>query len=87
MDKILVWASILLGSILVVENMIVWWYAYIWIWTSSSWTLVLVSMLIWVMLGYWGKWLLIMQNLKNNDDDSLITKISLSLITHFVTKS
>lgn len=68
MDKILVWASILLGSILVVENMIVWWYAYIWIWTSSSWTLVLVSMLIWVMLGYWGKWLLSSKS-QNNDDD------------------
>jgi len=67
-DKILIGAWILLGSILVIENMVIWqmWYLFL---TQgiNVWIIILIALLIGVSLWYWVRWIL---NNKSNEDES-----------------
>ena len=65
-DKILIAIGILLGSILVVENMVMWMYWYLFLDASSNvWVIVLVALFIWTAGWYWVRWLL--SNNNNNE--------------------
>lgn len=68
-DKTLILIWILLGSILVVENLVTWLKAYVFLWTSmSTWVLSLFSIFIWMMIGYGMRWKF-KNGSKDNDDD------------------
>ena len=58
MDKILVLVSILIGSILVVENMIFRLPSYIIIWNSTAGNLALVCLTVWGIMWFWIRWLM-----------------------------
>lgn len=67
MDKILIWVWILLGSVLVVENLVVNFSSYVLIWIMPTSTLALLSIVVWLMIGYGIRWL--MTNKKEDDYD------------------
>lgn len=69
MNKVLIWISILLWCILIVENMVIWTTSYIIIWYWKTWTLAIVSIFIWAMLWFWLKWLLVEKWWNDYDDD------------------
>jgi len=59
MDKVFILAGILLGSILIIENIVSWMIWYLFLSTNvNTWMLVFVSILIWIMIWYWIKWYL-----------------------------
>ncbi len=65
-DKILIAWGILLGSILIIENMVSGLFWYLFLDTSANNGLVIfVSLLIWAGMWYWIKWL---SNSKNSSD-------------------
>jgi hypothetical protein len=70
MNKILIGISILLGSVLIVENMVLWNQAQIIIWYSNAGNLVFFSIFLWTMLWFWIKWLINEKNnnFENNDE-------------------
>ena len=53
---IILWAA--LTGILVVENMVLGYYAYVWMWYTSAWMLSLVSVGIGIMIWYGLRWTL-----------------------------
>lgn len=58
-DKILIWVWILLGSILVIENVVSWYNAYLFLDTwASSWIVILVWIIIWIWIWFGIKWIL-----------------------------
>ncbi len=67
-DKILIAVGILLGSILVIENMVIWqmWYLFLAQWTNV-WIIIFIALLIWVSLWYWVRGIL---NNKSVEDES-----------------
>ncbi len=68
-DKILILGWILLWSILIMENLVSGYAAYVFFDTwSKTWTLSVVSIGVWIMIWYWIKWFLSKDNKK--DDDS-----------------
>jgi hypothetical protein len=69
-DKVLVLGGILLGSILVIENMVTWmiWYLFLDP-AANSWVIVLVSIIIWIAIGYWTRNWLIDSNKEEEYDD------------------
>lgn len=58
MNKIFVFGWISLGAILIVENLVTWFMAYVFIdsW-SKAWILSLVSIVVWIFIGFWLKWM------------------------------
>ena len=59
MNKIFVFLGIALWSILIIENMVIWIPAYVFIDNSSTgWMLSLVSIIIWVFIWYWLNWMI-----------------------------
>ena len=73
MNKILIWISILLGSILVITNfaasngsvhIIIWW--------SNPWTLAIVWIFIWFIAWFWFKWFLLEKWWNNYNDDEWV---------------
>ena len=69
-DKILIGVWILLGSILVIENMVMWviWYLFLDAW-ANVWVIVLVSIIIWTSLWYWVRWILKNKNIEEENDE------------------
>ncbi len=58
-DKALVGMWILLGSVLIIENMVSWLFWYLFLDTSANnWLVIFVSILIWMGMWFWIKWLL-----------------------------
>lgn len=70
MNNILVFWGIGLLAILVVENIVTWMPAYVFIdsW-SKAWILSLVSAIIWAFIWFWVKWLLSDTVPEDNDYD------------------
>jgi len=68
LNKILVFWGLALAAILIVENMVTWWLAYVFIdsWAKAS-TLSFVSVVIGMFIWYWLKW---MFEKSNGDDDN-----------------
>ncbi len=59
MNKFFVFGWISLAAILIVENMVVWMPAYVFINPSSkTWILSFVSIIIWIFIWFWLKWML-----------------------------
>jgi hypothetical protein len=65
MNKIFVFWGISLAAILIVENMVTWTTAYIFISNGWTWFLGLVSAIIWIFIWWWFRWMLE----KDNSDD------------------
>ncbi len=58
LNKILVFWGLALSAILIVENMVTWMMAYVFIDSSSkAWILSIVSIIIWIGIWYWLKWM------------------------------
>lgn len=58
-NKILVFGGIALAAILIVENMVTWFMAYVFIDSGSkAWILSSVSVLMWIFIWYWARWML-----------------------------
>ena len=70
MDKALILIWILLGSILIIENLVTWlrWYLFLSS-SSSTWTLSGVSIVIWIMIWYWVRWLMVRKEGEEDDYD------------------
>jgi len=68
MNKILIGASILLSSILLVENMVNSNDAYVLIWYKSTFLLTLLSLFIWAAFWFGIKWFLSEKPSDNYDD-------------------
>lgn len=66
LDKVFVFWGIALAAILVVENMVSWLQAYVFIdsW-SKAWVLSFVSVAVGIFIWYWLKWMFS----KNSNDD------------------
>ncbi len=59
LNKILVFWGLALSAILIVENMVTWMSAFVFIYAGSkAWVLSAVSIIIWILIWYWLKWLL-----------------------------
>ncbi len=59
-NKVFVFLWIALIAILVIENIVWWAYAYVFLDTSSSWWILsLVSAVIWVFIWFWIKWIIV----------------------------
>ena len=67
LDKVLLLVGILLWSILVIENMVVWlmWYLFLDPGTNV-WVIIFIAILIWIWMWYGTRWIL---NSKDNQDD------------------
>lgn len=69
-DKILIWAWVLLGSILVIENLVVWYTALLFLDRNAlAWTLSLFSIFIGILIWYWSRWFIMGKNKKESIDD------------------
>jgi len=67
-DKVLIGGGILLGSVLIIENVVSWLYWYLFLSTNSNnWLVIFVSLIIWTAMGYWIKGITLN---KNNIDDN-----------------
>lgn len=52
---ILIW--ILLASVLVIENMVLWMIWYLFLDSSANvWIIILVAVFIWISIWYWFRW-------------------------------
>ncbi len=68
LDKSLILVWILLGSVLVIENVVSWYPAYLFLDTSANlWITMLIAILIGVMIWYWIRWKI--SKSSNQDDD------------------
>jgi hypothetical protein len=69
-DKALVGVWILLGSVLIIENMVSWLFWYLFLDTSANnWLVIFVSILIWIGMWFWIKWLVwTKKDLEEGDD-------------------
>jgi len=67
-NKILVGVWILLSSVLIIENIIVSAGAYLFLPYTNTWTVIFVSVLIWISIWFWIKWLTIKTDYKSEDD-------------------
>jgi len=72
MNKILMWISILLWSILIVENMVMNNQAQIIIWYWDTWTLTIFSIFIWFILWFWFKWFISEKWWNDYNDDEWV---------------
>lgn len=63
---VLIW--ILLASVLIIENMVVPFQGFIFLWVSTTWVLSMFSILIWIMIWFWVHWM--MMNKDQEYDDS-----------------
>lgn len=70
-NKVLIWTWVLLWSILVIENMVVWitWYLFLDQW-ANNWVVIMVSILIWIGIWFWSKWLIDKNNDVSDNDDN-----------------
>lgn len=69
LNKGLVFIGIALLAILIVENIVMRTSVFIFVSTWKSWTLVMVSAVIWIAIWYWLKWFSSDNKNNNNDDD------------------
>jgi len=54
LNKIFVFGGMALSAILIVENMVTWMQAYVFIDSSSqAWILSFVSIIVWIFIWYW----------------------------------
>lgn len=67
LNKILVFWGLALAAILIVENTVIWssGTAYIFLWYSTPWNLVITTLILWMIIWYWIKSFFI----KGNWDD------------------
>ena len=63
---IIVWVAIM--GILTIENLVLSYNAYVFVWYSSAWALAMISALVWIMIGYGIKWMS-SWNKKNIDEN------------------
>lgn len=58
LNKIFVFGGMALSAILIVENMVTWMQAYVFIDSSSqAWILSFVSIIVWIFIWYWLRWM------------------------------
>jgi hypothetical protein len=70
LNKILVFWWLALGAILVIENIVGWWYAYIFIDDSgSAYMLSFISIIIWILMWYWLRWMFESNNWDSDNYD------------------
>ena len=71
MNKVLILISILFTSVLIVSNIAGWVPngAYIITWNGDTSTLVIISVITWIIAWYWLKWYLSEKPNNNYDDD------------------
>lgn len=69
-NKILIWFSFLLSCILVVENRVYRWNAIVFITHTDAGNLTLISVIIWIVLGYWIRWFIHEKNNTNDEYDN-----------------
>jgi len=69
LNKILIFWWIGLSAILIVENIVTWWWCTTHLFLSrwSPWTLSLLSIVLWLGIWYWIKWTISDKN-KYDDD-------------------
>lgn len=67
MNKILIWVSFLLWTILVIVNSISV-QPMLFISAAGNWTVVFVSIVIWIMGWFWIKWILNERSKENYND-------------------
>ena len=72
MNKILIWISILLWSVLVVENLVMWTTAQIIIWYWKTWTMAIFAIFLWFIWGFWLKWYLSEKWWNDYNDDEWV---------------
>ena len=58
-----------LTAILVIENIVLSYDAFVLIWYTSAWFLSLISVWIGILIGFGVKWLLVSGNNKGNSED------------------
>lgn len=68
-DKVLIWGGILLGSILIIENIVNSAGAYLFLDYTNTWTVVFVSVLIWVAMWFWFKWFMNRETTTNEEEN------------------
>ena len=58
LNKIFVFWWMALAAILIVENMVTWMSAYVFIDSSSKWWILsFVSIIVWMFIWYWLRWM------------------------------
>ena len=72
MNKALIWISVLLWSMLIVENMVMSSQAQIIIWNWKTWTLTIFAIFLWFLLWFWVKWLLLEKWWNDYNDDEWV---------------
>jgi len=69
-DKALILVWVLLGSVLIIENMVSWLFWYLFLDTSANnWLIIFVAILIWIGMWFWIKWILWKKNDLEDEDD------------------
>ncbi len=69
MDKVLILVWILLGSVLIIENIVSGMIWYLFLSTNANTGMLsFVSILIWIIIWYWVRWY--MNNKSSNDYDN-----------------
>jgi hypothetical protein len=56
-DKILILVGVLLGSVLIIENMVssLTWYLFLDT-SANNWLIIFVAIIIWICMWFWIKW-------------------------------
>ena len=69
-NKIFVFWGIAVAAILIIENMVTWMPAYVFIdsW-STAYMLSFVSIIVWIFIWYWIKWMLEKETGDNDNYD------------------
>ena len=65
---IILWVAI--TAILVVENIVLNYYSYVFMWYTSAWMLSLISVWVGTMIGFWLKWVLSSESQNSDDSDN-----------------
>jgi hypothetical protein len=69
-DKVLILIWVLLGSILIIENMVSWLFWYLFLDTNANnWLIIFVAIIIWIGMWFWIKWILWSKKDLNEEED------------------
>jgi hypothetical protein len=67
LDKVLILGWILLGTVLIIENIVNSSWAFLFLDFTNTWLVVFVSIVIWVATWYWVRWK--MSSKEYNDEE------------------
>ena len=69
-DKALISVWILLGSVLIIENMVSWLFWYLFLdQSANNWLIIFVAIVIWIGMWFWIKWILLKKNGSEDEDE------------------